>query len=55
MNGYFLAIIIMSCLSLGINLARHGEPKEGEYDFIVSLIANLIDLILIYMAIKTGF
>lgn len=54
MNGWFLTIIIMDCLGIGINLAKHGEPKEGEYNFVISLIGALINIGLIYMAIKTG-
>jgi len=55
MNGWFLAIIIIGVLNLGINLAKHGEKKNEKYNFITSLLGMAIQLTLIYMAIKTGF
>lgn len=32
-------------LSLGANLAMHGKPKKGKYNFFVALIAIGIELI----------
>ena len=55
MNGWFIAICIMYALGLGINIAKHGEPKDDEYNALISLISIGINLTLIIMAIKTGF
>jgi len=55
MNGYFLTLIILLVLGIGINIAKDGEPKEGYYNYIVAIISSLIEIALIYMAIKVGF
>lgn len=55
MNGWFLALIIMAVLGLGIEMAQHGKKKEGKHSFWVALIAVLIQISLTYMAIQTGF
>ena len=54
MNGWFLAIIIIGVLSVGINLANHGKPREGNYNFWGSLFGMLLQTWLVYMAIKSG-
>lgn len=55
MNYYFIGLLILCAMNLGINLTRHGEPREDNYNFISSLIAVLIEIVLVYFAIKTGF
>lgn len=55
MNGYFIAIIVMNVLSLGIYLGKHGEPREGTYNFWIAVISVVITLTLTYFAIKAGF
>lgn len=55
MNGWFLAMIIMHVLNLGIHLAKHGETKIEKYNVFTQLFGSVIGLALIYMAIKTGF
>ena len=55
MNGYFIAILVFAALGIGINLAKHGESKDGEYNFWISLLSEAINLFLIIMAIKKGF
>ena len=55
MNGYFIAILVIEILGLGIHLAKHGEPRDGQYNFIVCLIMTAINMFLIVMAIKKGF
>lgn len=54
MNGWLIAIIVMYVLSLGVNLGKHGRPREGEYNFWSSLISTAIMITLIYQAIKAG-
>lgn len=54
-NGWFLALIILHVLSLGITLAQHGKPREGKYNFFSTLFSCGIILTLMYFAIKTGF
>lgn len=55
MNYWFLAIIILQVLSLGVNLAKHGEVNESRYNFGFALFAALLNLLIIFMAITTGF
>ena len=55
MNVWFFPHIIMDVLSIGIHLAKHGEPRDNNYNFFGALIGTLINLGIIYMAIKVGF
>lgn len=55
MNYYFIALILLYSMSLGINLARHGEKRDGTYNAVSSLIAATLVIGLCYLAIKTGF
>ena len=55
MNGWFLAVIIIYVLGLGMALNNHGEKQTGKYNFWASLFSVCLLLGLIYMAIKTGF
>ena len=55
MNGWFIAVIIIYVLSLGITLGKHGKPQEGTHNFWVSLITVGIFVFLVYKAILTGF
>lgn len=55
MNGYFLALIIIYVLSLGVTVAKHGQPREGNINFYSSVVVTGIVFTLIYMAVKTGF
>lgn len=55
MNGWFLSLIIVCVLSLGGHMAKHGEPKNDKYNFWLSLIANGIEIFVVYQAIKMGF
>lgn len=54
MNFYFMALITLYTLSLGIVLAKHGQ-QQGKYNFFVSLIAVLFEIFLVYNAIRVGF
>lgn len=55
MNVWFIIYLFFSAMGLGMNLVKHGEPKEGEYNFWTSLIATIISVGIIIMAIKGGF
>lgn len=55
MNYYFIALLILYAMNLGINLSRNGQPKKENYNFFTSLIAVIIEITLVYFAIKTGF
>lgn len=52
MNGWNIGVIIILCLEVGINLAKHGEPKEHNYSFPLSLVNAGIWCLLL---IKGGF
>lgn len=55
MNGYFLAMIIINVLNIGIELAKHGEPRKDKHNVFTQLLGSTIGLTIIYMAIRTGF
>lgn len=55
MNVWFIIYLFFSAMGLGMNLVKHGEPKEGEYNFWTSLIATIISAGITIMAIKGGF
>lgn len=55
MNGWFIAIVVLQVLNIGIHLAKHGENTNSKFNFYSVLVVSLISLFLIYMAIQTGF
>lgn len=55
MNYWFIALLMIYSANLGIILSKNGQPREGNHNFFTSLIANIIEVVLIYFAIKTGF
>ena len=55
MNYWFVALLMIYSVNLGIVLSRNGQPREDNYNFFTSLIVNIIEVVLIYFAIKTGF
>lgn len=55
MNYWFVALLMIYSANLGIILSRNGQPREDNYNFFTSLIVNIIEVVLIYFAIKTGF
>jgi len=40
--------LVVSCLALGINIAKHGEPKNENYSAITSFIGAILTLALMY-------
>lgn len=49
---YIVALFILlflHCLVVGIHLAKHGEEREGRYNFILALIAFILTILLYYM------
>lgn len=51
-NIWNLAYLLLMSLSLGIVLAKHGKPREDEYNFWVSLLSFAMWFFLLY---KGGF
>lgn len=45
MGVWQIVWICMMAISLGINLAVHGKPKQGNNNFFISLIAFGIQLV----------
>ena len=43
-----IILITIYVLGLGITLANHGKPKEGEYNFWMSLLSYGIIMILLW-------
>lgn len=55
MNIYFIILILLEFMGLGIDLARHGKERTVKDNFWSSLIAKTISITLLYFAVKTGF
>lgn len=55
MNYYFIGLLILYAMNLGIVLSRHGQIKVEKYNCFYTFIATIIEVTLIYFAIKTGF
>lgn len=47
---YVLIYLALQFMSLGLVCAKHGKPKEGNYNIWVYTIAASIDLWLLYKA-----
>lgn len=45
-----IILLALELISLGIHLAKHGEPREGKYNFWYQLIAFIVVLVLLYFA-----
>lgn len=50
MNGWTVTYLIMYALSLGIHLARHGHPRESNYNFFTALFSMIISMFILYKA-----
>ena len=50
MNTPIIILLVLQVLSVGINMAKHGEPKTGKYNFFTSLISMAIVWTLFYYA-----
>ena len=55
MNTYFIAIVIIMVLELGLVLGKHGEERKGKHNFWIQLLASIYFIYFIYKAIQTGF
>lgn len=55
MNGWFIALVLIYALNLGIHTAKHGEKKDEKYSAGSAIFGAAIGIFLTYMAIKTGF
>jgi hypothetical protein len=55
MNGWFIAILFLYAVELGINMAKHGEPRKHNHSFWYSLIDAGLVIWFAYMAVVTGF
>lgn len=55
MNGWFIAILVLNILSLGIHLGKHGKPRTDKYNFWAALVSFLLVMGLVVMAIAKGF
>lgn len=54
MNIALLLIYLMSSMSLGVVMAKHGQPQD-DYNVWISLISTLISLVLIWWALGWQF
>ncbi len=41
-------VLGLMCLSLGIEMARHGKPKEGNHSFFIQLTSSAITFSILY-------
>lgn len=49
MNIWSIVVIVLYTLSLGVDLAKHGQKRSGEYNFWVSLLSFGIIMFCLYM------
>ncbi len=45
-----VTMMIIMGANVGISLAKHGEPREGNYNFIITMISALLE----YWILKAG-
>jgi len=45
-----VAMMIIMGANVGISLAKHGEPREGKYNCVITIISVLLD----YWILKSG-
>lgn len=50
MSAPEIIIISLTYMSLGISLARDGEPRTGKYSFALSFFSQIIMLLLLFWA-----
>ena len=43
-----ITMIVVYALAFGIDLSRHGKPKEGTYNALTSLIGSVIGIVILY-------
>ncbi|MEZ2132510.1 MULTISPECIES: hypothetical protein [unclassified Sinorhizobium] len=43
-----LVIIALSAMGVGINMAKHGEPRKGKFNFWIALSVAAIEMGLLY-------
>lgn len=55
MNWYFITLLALYCMSMGAELAKHGQPRESKHNFWTTAISVAISLWLVIGAIKRGF
>ena len=55
MNYYFIALLILCAMNLGIVLTEMESQEKINIVFFTSLISCLIVIVLTYLAIQTGF
>lgn len=41
-------MIVMLSIGLGIDIVKHGESKTGKYNFVTTLIAQLLVVAILY-------
>jgi hypothetical protein len=46
---YQIIILALTVAGWGINLAKHGEPKDGKYNLWISAVVCIINIWLMYM------
>lgn len=47
---YLIIFFSIQIFSLGILIAKHGEPKTGYYNFFSTIVVWLFEIWLLYMA-----
>lgn len=45
-----IVLLVLLVLDLGFNLGKHGEPKDGKYNFWTTLLSVALILYLYYKA-----
>lgn len=55
MNGWFMIVFTLLVIEMGAAMAMDGKEKTGKYSFFTTFTSHTVLLVIIYMAVKTGF
>lgn len=39
---------VWMAMGVGINLAKHGQPQTGRYNFVIALVSAALEVLLLY-------
>lgn len=50
MNAGEITILVLLAVNLLLNAHLHGKKKDGSHNFWISLVANILNILLLYWA-----
>lgn len=55
MNIYFIVLVVLQLLGLGVLMGKHGEPRTDKYNFYMGVLNFTFITWIVYKAIEVGF